>query len=113
MIDEELAERVRVALDGRADEPPRKMFGGLAFMVDGHLAVCVGDGDLLVRTTDVGTHVRADGTGPLTPMVMGGRTSKTWLHVAPEALVADEALQKWVAIGVAVAGSLPPKQPEA
>lgn len=107
---DDLAERVRACLGPDATGDERSMFGGIAFMVGGHMAVCAGgDGGLLVRTTDVSTHVREDGSGPVTPMIMAGRESKTWLRVAPEAIADDLPLRRWVMIGVAVAGSLPPK----
>jgi TfoX/Sxy family transcriptional regulator of competence genes len=98
--DEELATRVRdlVAEHGVPEE--KKMFGGLAFMLDGHMAVCVsGQGGLLLKVGEdampalLGEHVA--------PMVMGGRESRTWVRVAPEALGTDEKLDGWVARGVA------------
>ena len=98
--DEELAERVRelVAEHGVTEE--KRMFGGLAFMLSGHLAACVsGQGGLLLRVGEdalpalLGEHV--------SPMVMGGRESRTWVRVAPEALRTDEQLETWVARGVA------------
>jgi TfoX/Sxy family transcriptional regulator of competence genes len=98
--DEELAERVRelVAEHGVTEE--KRMFGGLAFMLGGHLAVCVsGQGGLLLRVGEaalpglLGEHVA--------PMVMGGRESRTWVRVSPEALHTDEQLETWVARGVA------------
>ena len=102
--DEELAERVRdvVAEHGVTEE--RRMFGGLAFMLGGHMAVCVsGKGGLLLRVGEddlpalLGEHVA--------PMVMGGRESRTWVRVAPEALQTEEQLETWVARGVAGAVS--------
>ncbi|MDO9455542.1 TfoX/Sxy family protein [Nocardioides sp.] len=107
--DEQLAGRVREALapEGPADE--RTMFGGLAFMVDGHMTVCVsGSGGLMVRVTD------AERAGLLEhdhvePMVMGGRTSRTWVRVSVDGVADDEALDRWVARGVAVVRTLPPK----
>jgi TfoX/Sxy family transcriptional regulator of competence genes len=98
--DEELAGRVRelVAEHGVTEE--KRMFGGLAFMLSGHMAACVsGQGGLLLR-------VGADALPGLldehvAPMVMGGRESRTWVRVAPEALRTDEQLETWVARGVA------------
>jgi TfoX/Sxy family transcriptional regulator of competence genes len=98
--DEELAQRVRdlVAEHGVSEE--KRMFGGLAFMLGGHMAACVsGQGGLLLRVGEdalpglLGEHVA--------PMVMGGRESRTWVRVAPEALRTEAQLETWVARGVA------------
>ncbi len=107
--DEELASRVRelVSTQGRAEE--KKMFGGLGFLVGGHLAVCAShDGGLLVRTdgTDV-TQLLLD--DHVEPMVMGGRESKTWLRVAPGGVRTERQLEAWVRRGVTTASSFPPK----
>ena len=85
------------------------MFGGLGFLLGGNLAVCAShDGGLLVRTDGVGVEelLRDD---HVEPMVMGGRSSKTWLRVAPEALSTKRRLQDRVSRGVATASALPPK----
>lgn len=98
--DEELATRVRALVAGHGPALEKKMFGGLAFMLDGRMAVCVsGQGGLLLKVGEeqqarlVGEHVA--------PMVMGGRESRTWVRVAPEALGTDEELERWVARGAA------------
>jgi TfoX/Sxy family transcriptional regulator of competence genes len=102
--DEQLAARVRdlVAEHGVPEE--KKMFGGLAFMLDGSMAVCVsGQGGLLL---DVGAEAMPGLLGEhVAPMVMGGRESRTWVRVAPEALSTDDQLDAWVARGVAGARS--------
>ena len=116
-----LADRIRVVLaeellGGELDDDEgdlglveeKKMFGGLGFMVAGHLAVCAGSkGDLMVRVdpADLPALCEADA---VEPMAMAGRTSKSWVHVAPEALT-DAALSSWVARGVAAARSAPRK----
>ncbi len=98
--DEALAARVRdlVAANGVAEE--KRMFGGLAFMLGGHMVVCVsGQGGLLLKVGEdampelLGEHVA--------PMEMGGRESRSWVRVAPEALDADADLAHWVDRGVA------------
>ena len=107
--DEELAERVREVL---ADEPgltERKMFGGLGFMLDGHMAVAAGSRSTLMLRADpavdsdlLGEHVR--------PMQMGDRgPMKGWLEVDPERVATDEQLREVVATGVAYVRTLPPK----
>lgn len=107
--DEALAARVRdvVATHGPAEE--KRMFGGLAFLLRGNLAVCAShDGGLLVRTdgSDSEELLTREHVGP---MVMGEQSSRTWLRVDAAALVVDDDLAAWVARGVATATSLPPK----
>jgi len=105
--DEELAERVRLTLAGEPDLSEKKMFGGLAFLVGGHLAVSAsGQGGLLLRCDPEATE-----TLVLQPhverFVMRGRAMDGWLHVGDEA-VGDEAdLQRWVDVGLGYARSLP------
>jgi hypothetical protein len=116
-----LADRIRMVLaeellGGELDDDEgdlglveeKKMFGGLGFMVAGHLAVCAGKegvGDLMVRVdpADLDALCTADG---VEPMAMAGRASKSWVNVAPEVL-ADDALAAWVSRGVAAARSAP------
>lgn len=85
------------------------MFGGLSFMLRGHLAVCAsGQGGLLVRVTAEDGEALLDPPA-VEPMSMGNQTSKTWLQVAPSVVASDEALETWVARSLAVALALPPK----
>lgn len=104
--DELQADRVRAAV-GPAEE--RKMFGGLAFLVAGHMTVCLsGQGGLMVR-------VAADdrdallGEPHVEPMEMAGRTSRTWVHVLDAGIASDDALAGWVERGLAACRDLPPK----
>ena len=108
--DEVLAQRVHALLDGVEGVTSRKMFGGMGFMVHGHMAVAAGSsGAVMVRAdpddaaSGLSEHVQ--------PMEMRGRPMQGWLLVAPQALESDEALQLWVDRGVDFAGGLPPKQP--
>ena len=100
VYDEELAARVRdlVAEHGPAEE--KRMFGGLAFMLEGHMACCVsGQGGLLLR---VGEEALPGLLGDyVTPMQMGAQVSSSWARVAPEALGSDDELAAWVARGAA------------
>ncbi|MGO9779577.1 MAG: TfoX/Sxy family protein [Streptosporangiaceae bacterium] len=106
--DEGLAVRL---LDMLGDEPGRtekKMFGGLAVLIGGHLAVGVyGDG-LLVHTDpgEQGALLAEPGTRPFD---MSGRPMKGWILVDVSACSEDDDLRRWVARGVAHARSLPPK----
>jgi hypothetical protein len=107
--DEDLANRLRAQL---ADEPgvvEQRMFGGLAFLVGGHMAVAAsGRGGLMAR-------VDPDETDALLaephvePFEMRGRPVDGWLRVAPEGIGSEDALAAWVRRGVAYARSLPPK----
>lgn len=106
--DEELADRLRLLLAGRG-LTEKAMFGGLAFLLQGHMAVAAsGRGGILVRVPPEETDAlrREPGAGPF---VMQGRTMTGWLRVAPEVLDDDAVLRSWAQRGVAYAGSLPPK----
>lgn len=107
--DEALAERIRVLTAG---EPvvEKKMFGGLAFLLGGHLAVSAsGHGGLLVRVEPSQTEALLAEPGAA-PMEMGGRGGMAgWLRVDAEAVADEEALATWVQRGLDHAGSLPPK----
>jgi hypothetical protein len=107
--DHELADRLRTALQGVDGVQEKAMFGGLAFLVGGHLAVAAsGQGGLMVRCDPAGTGELLSG-GRAEPMVMRGREMDGWLRVAADRVAADEVLQEWVDIGVAYAATLPPK----
>jgi TfoX/Sxy family transcriptional regulator of competence genes len=108
--DEDLAARIRVALSDQDGITDRRMFGGLAFMVDGHMAVCAsGDGGLLLRADPADTEsiVGEDGVARFQ---MRGRELNGWVGVDPTAVSSDDQLKRWVDIGIAYARSLPPKQ---
>jgi TfoX/Sxy family transcriptional regulator of competence genes len=108
--DEQLADRVRAGLAGRTDFEERKMFGGLAFMVNTHMACGLVRDDIMVR---VGTqnHDAALARGAET-MVMGEREMRGMVRI-PARTVADEAgLSAWLDEAVAFARSEPPKKPK-
>jgi len=107
MFDEVLAGRVRSTLSGRAAASEKRMFGGLAFLVGGHMAVAVsGHGGLMVRFPPGRTDelLAEPGTAP---MVMRGREVRGWLRVESGALDDQDELSHWVDIGIACASSLP------
>ena len=107
--DEALAARVRDELGGEPGVTEKKMFGGLGFMVDGHMAVAAGSsGDLMVRADPETSQAWVDGES-VRPMEMRGRPMSGWLLVATEALADDTALAVWVERGSTYARSLPPK----
>ena len=107
--DEELAARVRQLVSGEAGVAEKKMFGGLAFLVGGNMAVGVsGQGGLLVRVDpEESDELVASTSAEL--MEMRGRSMRGWLRVAAADLDSDAALAEWVDRGTAYARSLPPK----
>jgi hypothetical protein len=108
--DEELAGRIRALL---ADEPgvkEQKMFGGLAFLIGGNMAVAAsGQGGLLVRADPEGSAELVATTGAR-PMEMRGREMAGWLRVASADVEAEPELARWVEIGRSYARSLPAKR---
>ncbi|WP_295699596.1 TfoX/Sxy family protein [Lapillicoccus sp.] len=106
--DAELAERVRDVLVGTPGLSEKKMFGGLAFLVGGRMAVTAsGRGGLLLRV-DPAANDLIDGIH-VHPFVMRGREMHGWLGVDPEAVATEDDLERWVALGITYAASLPPK----
>ena len=106
--DEELAERIRGLLP---DIPvtEKKMFGGLAFLIGGHMAVAAsGKGGLMVRC-DPADSDRLVGEAGASRMEMRGREMDGWLRVSSDAVDDDTALERWVGVGTSYAQSLPPK----
>jgi TfoX/Sxy family transcriptional regulator of competence genes len=108
--DEELAERIRPLLRDRANLTEQKMFGGLAFLIGGNMAIAAsGQGGILVRV-DPAESDELVATTPAEPMEMRGRSMVGWLRVAAADVADDAALGEWVERGTAYAGSLPPKR---
>lgn len=107
--DEDLAERIRDLLAREANLTEQKMFGGLAFLLGGNMAVCASrEGGILVRV-DPADRERLLASTAAFPMVMGGRTMSGFLRVEPEDVRTDEQLAAWVGRGVAYARTLSPK----
>ncbi len=107
--DEELAERIRVLLDGEEGLSEQTMFGGLAFLIDGNMAVAAsGQGGALVRV-DPERSDRIVATSTARPMEMRGREMQGWLRVPPEDLRTKRQLARWVTLGSTYARSLPAK----
>jgi TfoX/Sxy family transcriptional regulator of competence genes len=107
--DEDLANRVRELIAVEEGLTERKMFGGLAFMINGNMSVGVsGQGGLMVR-------IDPDQTDALVaepharPFEMRGREMQGWLRVDSEGVRTKRELEPWVRRGVAYARSLPPK----
>jgi TfoX/Sxy family transcriptional regulator of competence genes len=108
--DEALADRIRELL---ADEPrvtERKMFGGLAFLIEGNMAVAAsGQGGALVRVDPERSDALVASTNAR-PMEMRGREMQGWLRVTSEDLRTKRQLAKWVTLGATYARSLPAKR---
>jgi TfoX/Sxy family transcriptional regulator of competence genes len=108
--DEVLAARIRELVAAEKGVKEQRMFGGLAFLIGGNMAVAASaHGGLLLRVDP------ADGKKLLTkpearPMVMRGRAMDGWIRVDSKALGTKRDLERWVRQGVAHARSLPPKR---
>ena len=107
--DQDLADRIRELVGDVAGVTEQRMFGGLAFLVGGNMAVAAsGQGGLMVRVDPDRSDHLVD-TTTATPMVMRGRPMAGWLRVPSEDVRTKRQLSKWVTIGTTYAGSLPPK----
>src|SRR6201992_3833385 len=107
--DEDLANRIRELLGSERGVEEKRMFGGLAFLINGNMSVAVsGQGGLMVRVTPDGTdklvkraHVR--------PMGRAVREARGWLRVDTDGVQTKRQLQSWVTRGVGYARDLPAK----
>ena len=108
--DEALAGRIRELTSAERGLVEKKMFGGLAFLLDGNMAVAAsGQGGLLVRVDpDEGDDLLRKPGASL--MEMRGRTMPGWMRVEADAVRTKPQLSAWVNRGIAYARSLPPKQ---
>jgi TfoX/Sxy family transcriptional regulator of competence genes len=107
--DHELADRLREALQGEDGVSEKAMFGGLAFLINGNMAVSAsGRGGLLLRI-DPGKAEVLTAQRHVERFVMRGRAMDGWLRVDDAALRTDKDLRRWVRHGVTYARTLPPK----
>ena len=107
--DHELADRIRGLVAVEEGVAEQRMFGGLAFLINGNMSVAAsGRGGLLVRVDPDETDVLVDGE-QVTPMVMRGREMRGWLYVSAAAVRDRSQLEQWVSRGVTYARSLPAK----
>jgi TfoX/Sxy family transcriptional regulator of competence genes len=108
--DEDLADRIRELVAGERRLTEKKMFGGLAFLIGGNMAVAAsGQGGLLVRV-DPDRSDRLVATSSARPMRMRGREMLGWLRVDASDVKTKRQLSRWVELGVTYARSLPPKR---
>ncbi|HEY7145787.1 MAG TPA: TfoX/Sxy family protein [Streptosporangiaceae bacterium] len=108
--DEELAGRIRRLIGGDPDLTERKMFGGLAFLIGGNMAIAAsGEGGAMVRV-DPRQSDALTATTTASLAEMRGRAMPGWLRVSSADLRTDEQLIPWVERGTGYARSLPPKR---
>lgn len=107
--DVELADRLRDICQGVPGLSEKKMFGGLAFLVNGNMAVAAASrGGLLLRVPPERTEELL-GEPHADEFHMQGRSMKGWMRVTPEGVVDDDELGRWATVGLDFAASLPPK----
>lgn len=107
--DVDLAERIRVVVGAELGVREQRMFGGLAFMIRGNMAVAaISHGGLMLRI-DPADSESLVAEPHVHRFQMRGRELDGWLHVDAPAVETDDELRRWVNHGVTYARSLPPK----
>jgi TfoX/Sxy family transcriptional regulator of competence genes len=108
--DEDLANRIRELVLAERGVTERRMFGGLAFLIDGNMSVSAsGQGGILLRVDPTETDALL-GKPHAHPFEMRGRVMQGWLRVDADGLKTKRQLERWVARGVSYARSLPSKR---
>ena len=108
--DENLANRIRQLVGSESDLTEKKMFGGLAFLIGGNLAVAASGQDGILVRVDPAQSDALVATTKAHRMEMRGRRVQGWLRVDPEDVRSKRQLAKWVDLGTTYAGSLPAKR---
>lgn len=106
--DAAVADRIRAILEAEPGITEKKMFGGLAFLVDGRMAVAAGSGGVIllrVPPEETDQHLQRPGAEPF---VMRGREMTGWIGVRPDAIADDDELEQFVTIGLRYARTLTP-----
>ena len=107
-FDERLAERIRAQLGKRSGVTEKKMFGGLAFLVNGNMCCGVHGTEMIVRLDPA--HAEEALNKPHTRVFdLSGRPMKGWILVQAEGLASEAMLARWIKLGLAYASSLPIK----
>jgi TfoX/Sxy family transcriptional regulator of competence genes len=107
--DEDLADRIRELIASERGVEEKRMFGGLAFLINGNMSVAAsGRGGLMVRVPPAETE-KLLARNHVEPMVMAGRETRGWIRVSIEGAKTKRQLQTWVSRGVEYAKSLPAK----
>ena len=107
-FDEKLAERIREAVRSQRNVVEKRMFGGLAFMVRGHMCVGIAGDDLMVRVGPE-AYAKAIREPHARPMDFTGRPLAGFVYVSPAGHARRQSLAKWVERGLGFVKSLPPK----
>lgn len=108
--DEALAERMRELVAAEKGVSEKKMFGGLAFLVGGNMAIAAsGQGGILVRVGPEQSD-QLVATTKASVAIMGGRRMSGWLRVDGADVRTKPQLSKWVTLGTTFARSLPAKR---
>lgn len=107
-FDDALADDVRMRLSGRSGLTEQEMFGGIAFMINGNMAVGVSGDELMVRVGKE-AHEEATSKPGARTFDMGARPMLGWVSVAAEGFASEAAFNAWVDQGATYAESLPPK----
>jgi TfoX/Sxy family transcriptional regulator of competence genes len=108
--DEELADRIRALVADESDLTEQRMFGGLAFLIGGNMAVAAsGQGGMMVRVDPAESDTIVAKTDAR-PMVMRGKPMQGWLRIDSKSLATKRQLTRWVTLGTTYARSLPAKR---
>ena len=107
--DQDLANRVREQLAAQDAVTEKEMFGGIAFLLSGNMAVGVTGADLMVRLGREAGEEAVEQPHISHPVMSNSRVMRNWVLVAPAGVGTDAELGAWVGRGVAYARSLPPK----
>jgi TfoX/Sxy family transcriptional regulator of competence genes len=108
--DEDLGRRVRESLFGSPNLTEMRMFGGVAFLINGNMACGVIQNDLIVRVGPQASD-QALAAPHAKPFAMTGRAPMSgWVQIEPAGFATEESLQKWITQGLQFAASLPPKE---
>jgi TfoX/Sxy family transcriptional regulator of competence genes len=106
--DTEVADRIRARIGPRPGLTERQMFGGIAFMINGNMAVGVSGEELMVRVGEE-SHEQAVAQPGARTFDMGARPMKGWISVTDDGYDSEEAFGYWIDQGLAYAESLPAK----
>jgi TfoX/Sxy family transcriptional regulator of competence genes len=106
--DEGLAERIRGVLDEQASVSEKRMFGGVAFLVRGHMSVGIVQDKLMIRVGP-DSYERVLRERHARKMDFTGRPMKGFVYIVPSGYESDADLQRWINLGVSYVASLPAK----
>ena len=107
--DEQLADRIRAHVEQEKGLTEKRMFGGLAFLINGRMAVAAGSkGDVMLRVDPKDTE-RLLQLPNASPVEMRGREMVGWLNLDANLISSEDEMAEWIQRGVSYAKSLPPK----